>query len=693
MNNFNNVVNNNQINNFQNQNNYSEQEKNINNISSKDDFNFLTFRGSIYHDFINEPNFQVFDAREESYIAKGDIFHYNIKNQMNYNHPNQNIFNNNMNNYNRYMTHTFLNQNSNKANNQINYDLNNNVNNHDIRQRKTRAFSQKNHNNSNIMLNKYNFNKRNLYNQNLTNNNINIINNEYYNSNQIKGQNNLRINDLRINQNDKYKSSFPSNIKIQNKIQYPTNISNIELQNKVKNYEINQIDKYLRNIDFNKTKIESNINVDTYNKSKLNNNLINNININKNDNLNNINLDYQVSNKEGIIIEPKINEVKNISDFIVKSDTTIIINNESNNNNDINNNNSNNEKIIEDSDVKINPVTLSKFVNQEKDKVFLLKTINSGSINNNSEKNKKVEDNNKINNNNNLAKRNEKDSEIVQSNSLNIIKNEESNTKIKNESNEDNLNSLNSYKNSNISHENYSLSEANELNQDLSYISEEELPNEIHNHSFKKKLLNNDLCIICEERKYFVKGYKCSTCSFILCDICTSLIISGYYSNDKHRHPLVLLEKEKKTKCNLCNININNFCFHCEECNFTNCINCYIPNITEKIREKKKEEEKEKQTLIHEHNLVFLEILKCIICQQDDNRGYSCKLCDFKICFICLNKLFYKIKSCKFHKHQMKIMIKLDAICEKCNCDLISETSLYCNECQQSFCLKCFNKN
>ena len=106
-----------------------------------------------------------------------------------------------------------------------------------------------------------------------------------------------------------------------------------------------------------------------------------------------------------------------------------------------------------------------------------------------------------------------------------------------------------------------------------------------------------------------MKGYKCSTCSFILCDICTSLIISGYYSNDKHRHPLVLLEKEKKTKCNLCNIKINNFCFHCEECNFTNCINCYIPNITEKIREKKKEEDKEKQNLIHEHNLVFLEIV------------------------------------------------------------------------------------
>ena len=162
------------------------------------------------------------------------------------------------------MTHTFLNQNSNKTNNQINYDLNNNANNHDIRQRKTRAFSQKNHNNSNIMLNKYNFNNRNLYNQNLPNNNNNIINNEYYNPNQIKGQYNLRMNDLRINQNDKYKSSFPSNLKIQNKIQFPTNISNIELQNKVKNYEINQIDKYLRNIDFNKTKIESNINADTY---------------------------------------------------------------------------------------------------------------------------------------------------------------------------------------------------------------------------------------------------------------------------------------------------------------------------------------------------------------------------------------------------------------------------------------------
>ena len=41
----------------------------------------------------------------------------------------------------------------------------------------------------------------------------------------------------------------------------------------------------------------------------------------------------------------------------------------------------------------------------------------------------------------------------------------------------------------------------------------------------------------------------------------------------------------------------------------------------------------------------------------------------------------------------MKIMIKLDAVCEKCNCDLNDEASLFCNECQQSFCLKCFNKN
>ena len=176
------------------------------------------------------------------------------------------------------------------------------------------------------------------------------------------------------------------------------------------------------------------------------------------------------------------------------------------------------------------------------------------------------------------------------------------------ESEESNFHSLATMKRSDNSNENFSLSNSNELYKDIDYMSEEDLPKEIHNHSFNKKLLNNDLCIICSEKKYFVRGCKCDTCSFILCDICTSLILSGYYSNDRHRHPLVLMEKDNNTKCNICNLNIKNFCFHCEECNFTNCINCYIPKINEKIKEKKTEEETEKQNLFQEHNISFSKI-------------------------------------------------------------------------------------
>jgi hypothetical protein len=289
---------------------------------------------------------------------------------------------------------------------------------------------------------------------------------------------------------------------------------------------------------------------------------------------------------------------------------------------------------------------------------------------------------------------NEHENEIkMDKNKLNIKNIKEEVDKTIKESDEDNFSSLISFKHTIAYHENLSLSNENELYKNISYMGEEELPNKIHIHSFNKKLLNDDLCIICSERKYFVKGYKCDICSFILCDICSSLITSAYFSNDKHRHPLVLIKIDNDTKCNICNININNYCFHCNECNFTNCIDCYIPKITEKIKEKKKEEETEKQSSFHEHILIFSKNVKCLICNQVNNQGYSCNECDFKICFICLNKIIFKIKSLKFHQHQLKMRFKYDAICEICTCDLISKVSLFCNKCKKSFCLKCFNKN
>ena len=663
MNNFKNVVNIENRNNYSNQDNNNEPHKII--IYLKDDFNYLTFRASIYHNFGNDPNYQLSNNREPSFVFNGDIFH----NNNNYNQQNQNIFGNNFNNANTNISNANLNHNLNNINNHIYYTNNNN-----IRQR-TRAFSQRNHNNSNLMLNKYNFNPNydiNCYNQNLKNNNINQIN-----INQFNAQNNLQMNNLRSNKNDQYKSSFPNK---QQNIQFRNNIQNINLQNKFKNYGMNQIDKYLKKDDFDKNYLENNKNIESYNKLKINNNLIDNINNNQNEKWNNININYKANNKEAIIIEQQLNEIKNFSDIAVQSDTTVVIKNSKNSNADINNNNI--EKNSENSDVKSNPKTLSNFAKNNKEDPFSVKTIKSEIISNKDESN-----NNNIKDNNNIINNESESENKIDKNKVNI-----KNIKQLVESDEDNFHSLATMK-SNYSNENLALSNSNELYQDIDYMSEEDLPKEIHNHSFNKKLLNNDLCIICSEKKYFVRGYKCDTCSFILCDICTSLILSGYYSNDRHRHPLVLMEKDNSTKCNICNLNINNYCFHCEECNFTNCINCYIPKINEKIKEKKTEEETERQNLFHEHNLTFLKKVKCIICNQDKNQGYLCEECDFKICFICLNKIFYKIKALKFHQHQLKVRLKYDTICELCNCDLISDVSLFCKKCKKSFCLKCFIKN
>ena len=149
MDNFKKVVNKEKKNNHLNQDTNNEQDKVIN--SPKDDFNFLTFRASIYHNFGNDPNYQVSNTRESSFVFNGDIFQYNN----NYNLQNQNMLGNNFNNGNTNISQANLNHNPSQINNNIYYNVNNSNNN--IRQR-GRAFSQKTHNNSNLMLNKYNFN-------------------------------------------------------------------------------------------------------------------------------------------------------------------------------------------------------------------------------------------------------------------------------------------------------------------------------------------------------------------------------------------------------------------------------------------------------------------------------------------------------------------------------------------------------
>ena len=114
--------------------------------------------------------------------------------------------------------------------------------------------------------------------------------------------------------------------------------------------------------------------------------------------------------------------------------------------------------------------------------------------------------------------------------------------------------------------------------EDYNEIKDYQLSNNIHNHPLNISSLTGDICSICLVRKDCQYGNKCCNCSLIICDECSKLIISNYYLPNKHKHPLILLEKNI-FKCGICgNIDNRKFNFYCDECNYGICPQCYSVN-------------------------------------------------------------------------------------------------------------------
>ena len=688
MKNFNNNIQyNNNYSKYPKQNFYLAQNDDINIInihSSKDDFDYITFRGSIYHNFHNQSNFQTGSNGEHKNILPTENYNYNNNEKQSQFYVNQNL-----NDFNKNIINKDYYNNINNINNVNILDNNQNI------KTRQRAFSQKSKHNKFTISNKYNFNpnnNKNYYYQNSRNNNIQAINDGYPKFPHINEQNNIQTKNIIYN-NNQFNEVYPNNLKLENENYYNPNNSNEDLKNKVKNYEIQEIDKYLKLSNFKNNIIDNNNNQNNI----INNPFSSNNNSSNNKNIDGfiININDKLNKNKAIIIDQKVNEINKISNFTVESDAQFIKDHESMTQNNSNNNNSNNSNNI-NNNIKSNnennnndkSLSFSKFEKKVKDDLINIKTVES----NNSENNKVkdsffdnlVELETDIKNNND-----ENENIMIETKSdikISVNENKESLKK----SNEDNFSSINSFK-INKSHTSVSYSEANDINTEMSYISEEDFPNEIHTHPVYKSSLKGDLCIICSEKRVCAKGYKCDTCSLILCDMCTSLVLSSHFSNEKHRHSLILMEK--KAKCDACQKYINNFCFHCDECDFSNCINCYIPQIKDKIKEKKKEEESEKQNNFHEHYLTFIfkSFSKCLLCEEENDLGYSCYDCGLKMCVGCLNDIFYRTKLFEFHKHQLKIRFNRDINCEKCKCNLIDKAFLFCNECQKNFCINCFN--
>ena len=172
---------------------------------------------------------------------------------------------------------------------------------------------------------------------------------------------------------------------------------------------------------------------------------------------------------------------------------------------------------------------------------------------------------------------------------------------------------------------------------DMSIITEDDLPSEIHNHPIIKYSLNYEICTICNKKRTCKKGYKCENCSLKVCNKCVKSVISHYYSNDKHRDSLVLLENNNWI-CDICknqnNFFQNNFCFYCDKCNFGICIHCFCPK-------NRKEED-----MFHEHPLIYgsdFPTFVCKLCGEEKKEGNKCINCDFKLCEECSNKIFISL--------------------------------------------------
>ena len=746
MNGLNNFNNNNQYQNFNQQRNFqqnnmnqnSNQEMNNNNqdfnnkIKQDNDEGFI-LRASIFHYFKSEynkyfePGFYTLSAGiyefadlVKNYRINGDnLLNRNINNQNmnqnNYNHnppvnnfnqmnfQNQNInqygnyqisqnnnFNQNfqnINNNNKYndqqqFNNNFYSKNINNRFNNLNNDFQGNQNNQPIINNNQQYLNNGYNNNGpqfNLNPNNPRNNNQNNFNRNIQGNN-NLLNNNNNNEKNIlefKSENNL------MNNSEEIKLRGINKGRILNSRE--NNASNLE--NNVKNSNNNQMPKNV----FSSTQYFEMIN----DKSNINdsNNRINNqsnyISIAECDDteylfLNNQNNLSQQNNKS---YNKNISQNNNKINY-VDNGSSIINNNFNNmNNNNMNNNNMNNN-------------------NRSNNNMSNNNMSNNNMNNNNINNNNNMNNNNMINsNNNNMSNNNMNDNNMNNTKNNNNTNNNETNdNKNNNRTNNTNNNNNNAIPNIFEDNETFEISNMNyptpqELNGDeeghnfsfgkdvvpeMSIMTEEELPSEIHNHPIIKAPFSDEVCIICNEKKSCQKGNKCNSCSFKMCENCVYLVVRQYYSSERHRHNLVIKEKDNY-KCDVCKRNSefrNKFCFYCDECNYGICLECFIPQI------------KNKEESIHEHPLKYKDsfpALVCKICGEEKKEGYKCNYCQMELCHNCYNNV--KNKKGNFsHKHKLILDLKNDwncAICKNKNKDKIC---FICKECNLNYCLNCFFK-
>ena len=215
----------------------------------------------------------------------------------------------------------------------------------------------------------------------------------------------------------------------------------------------------------------------------------------------------------------------------------------------------------------------------------------------------------------------------------------------------------------------------------------EDLPKDIHIHALSDEPLSNDKCTICLNDKSCEKGYKCSLCPLIICDQCASMIRTNHFSNDKHKHPMCLLN-EDNCKCNVCKKNLiseKNFYFNCKKCNYNICLKCYYPQ-----RNEEKEEEEES---LHEHPLEYVSNLKisnCKSCKKELSPGYKCCSCDFGLCKKCYNNFNFYKKRKGLHEHPLFLTDRKNWKCKICESKFKEKLSFYCKKCSFDICIECF---
>ena len=502
------------------------------------------------------------------------------------------------------------------------------------------------------------------------NNVLRSMNNRNKNMN-VNGNNQLNIenkNNLSNNRNgipENYvdsKNNIPNNSK-------ETNIMNsgnfASLNNNYYNllnsfepdFSINPFDNHNNN---GSTRENNNTNNDN-NNSRPNNCNGNIDNDNRNNNFNNIN---NLNNNMNI------NNINNNNNFNCNNNrntnNNMYMNNNSmnTNNNSYNNMNTNNNYNMNDMNIDINN-------NMDINNNYIKNNMdrNNNWINNNMNINNNGINNNNINNNDNNNP-NKGDNKIVDA-----FMTDDQNFEISNmvypcqeELNGNEKLSLS------ITQDNFCT--------EMSLMSDEELPQEIHQHLIIKAPLSNEICIICGEKQSCLKGHKCNQCPLRICDECIYPLISNFYANDKHRHPLILKEKNNYQcyECKRSNGFKTKFCFYCEKCNFGICIDCFIPV--------KKEEEP-----IHEHLLINqndLPSFVCNMCEEEKKAGYKCNNCQIELCNKCFNNIQSHKRKTNLHEHKMFLNYRENWCCNGCKKKNLGKLSFFCKQCNLDICLNCF---